>query len=824
MIIFFAMTPTTPPQHNQFSFKPQQFILFLLTIFLLGCSAEEEEFDEGKNLPLKETLASTSTYKGIFASQNSTYRGIVKITLPGGKKDLQTLNTNAVAIITLQTGESFEAKAVQLKGSDFKVFFESEDLSFNFTVDETNTPRITDVVFKKETSSIIAAEETVDSPVNPVTGTYKCTNCQDQNTSVNGIELNNQERTFNMLLTTKDEKTSLSLQAVVGMLVDTKLLVNETCTINDQFTYCYIKGGENLTTEPITWTGVHRYTSEGSTGVQCSSISGIFKYSSGNLGSIEGEFKSDMSCPNNTYFVSSSGNDANTGLSPQDPWKSITKINSIDLKPGDQVLFEGNNEYPGNLYLDSRDGNNSANTVKISSYGTGKATIKAGSSYGIYAYNTAGFLVDNLIISGSGMASNTNSGIYFYNDLAGDVKLDLVEITNCEVFGFKDFGIVIGAWNGNSGFSNVLIENNKVHDILDVGISSFGHFSSTKTGYAHSNLTVRNCEVFNIVGYSKKSHSGNGIVLSDVQNSIIEHCTVYNSGSGNTNCGGPVGIWYWDADNVTIQFSEAYNISSGTGCDGGGFDMDGGVTNGIMQYNYSHDNDGAGFLVGQFTGARPMANITVRYNISQNDAATNGGSIYLFNGSSTTSMKDIYVYNNTLYIKEKSTNTQSAAIKLLQWKTINQNVNFYNNILFTENGSSLVEVPTGYSAKFQGNIYHSTSAFLINYNGTTYNSLSAFRQTGNEIFDNSPVGFQGDPKLTNPGQGGIVGFGNLLSGLSNYKILDDSPAVNSGINFNLEAGTRDFYGNILSQSSIKDSGAHENSTVANRSSTGIANK
>jgi hypothetical protein len=422
------------------------------------------------------------------------------------------------------------------------------------------------------------------------------------------------------------------------------------------------------------------------------------------------------------------------------------------------------------------------------------------------------------------MTSNTNSGIYFYNDLAGDVKLDLIEITNCEVYGFKNFGIVIGAWNGNSGFSNVLIENNKVHDILDVGISSYGQFSSTKTGYAHSNLTVRNCEVYNIKGYSKKSHSGNGIVLSDVQNSVIEHCTVYNCGSGNTNCGGPVGIWYWDADNVTIQFSEAYNISSGTGCDGGGFDMDGGVTNGIMQYNYSHDNDGAGFLVGQFTGARSMANITVRYNISQNDAATNGGSIYLFNGSSPSSMKDIYAYNNTLYIKEKPTNTQAAAIKLLKWQTISQNINFFNNILYVENGATLIDVPSGYSAKFQGNIYYSTSAFAINCNGTAYNSLTAFRTSGNEIKDNLPVGFHGDPKLTNPGQAGIVGFGNLLSEINNYKISNESPAVNSGVDLSLDAGTRDFYGNNLTQSSKKASGAHENSTVANKSRTEVGNK
>ncbi|MBK5192606.1 MAG: right-handed parallel beta-helix repeat-containing protein [Flavobacteriaceae bacterium] len=622
----------------------------------------------------------------------------------------------------------------------------------------------------------------------PVTGTYVCTNCQDQNSSINGIELNNVERTFNMLLTTADGNTNISIQALVGILVDTQLLVNESCTSNGQYTFCVIKSGENLTTEPITWTGVHRYTAEGSESAKCSGISGVFEYTSSDFGSIKGEFNSDKTCPNTTYFVSPSGNDTNTGISPQDAWQSISKINSIDLKPGDAVLFEGNNSYNGNIYLDDKDGNNSANAIKISSYGTGKATINAGSRFGIYAYNTSGIIIDNLIIAGNGMNTNTNSGIQFYNDLAGNIKLDFIEITNSEVYGFKDFGIVIGAWNENSGFSNVLIENNKVHDILDMGISSYGKFSSTKTGYAHSNITVRNCEVYNIKGYSKNSHSGNGIVLSDVQNSTIEHCTVYNSGSGNTNCGGPVGIWYWDADQVTIQFSEAYNISSGTGCDGGGFDMDGGVTNGIMQYNYSHDNDGSGFLVGQFTGARPMQNITVRYNISQNDAGTNGGSVSLFNGQNSLSMKDIYVYNNTFYLSEQATNTNSATIKYTLWKPVSNNINFYNNILFAENGADLIDVPSGYAGNFAGNLYYTSGIFRINYNGNTYNSLENFRGTGNETFENFPVGYQGKPMLTSKGNGGIIGFDNKLSSLDAYKLKADSPALNAGISFSLDRG------------------------------------
>ncbi|WP_373057173.1 hypothetical protein [Zunongwangia sp. H14] len=510
----------------------------------------------------------------------------------------------------------------------------------------------------------------------------------------------------------------------------------------------------------------------------------------------------------NTYFISPYGNDSNTGHSPEDAWKSIEKLNSIDLQPGSVVLFEGGEEFEGSIILDYKDANDPSNPIQITAYGQGRAMIKAGKDFGLNAYNTSGVLIDNLIFQGSGMYTNSHSGIQFYNDLNGDVKLGRIEVTNCEVFGFRNFGIVIGAYNGNAGFKDVIIENNKVHDILDVGISSYGYFSASKSGYAHSNINVRNCEVYNIPGYDKPKHSGNGIVLADVQHSVIEYSTVYNCGSGNTSCGGPVGIWYWDADQVTIQHCEAYKISSGTGCDGGGFDLDGGVTNGIMQYNYSHDNDGGGYLVGQFNGARPMKNIIVRYNISQNDAATNGGSTYLFNGGSSAGMRDIYIYNNTFYIAEQSHNTEVAAIKFNSWKPIKENVQIMNNILYTSGSASLVSIPGGYSAKFQGNLYYAEDQYSIKYQGNSYHSLEEFRNTGNELEDGQPTGQQADPYLVNPGAGRVIGFGNQLTSLNAYKLESGSPAINAGVKLPVDEGSYDFFGNSLIQNDGEDIGAY----------------
>ena len=794
------------------------FLCLFLALFS-ACSTDpddlvqEEEQVINTNDLIQDENRKVSTYKGIFATTRSEYRGTFILEIPGKFEELSSVDPDASGVITLPNGEQFSANVSEVKqsenlekSSDVLVKFDSEDFSFNFTINENNEPVISDVIFKNQEGTIVVAEETTANSVTPITGTYKCTNCQDQDSPLNGIILNNAERTFNMLLTTADGTTNINIQALVISLQETQVISQQTCTNNSDYTFCVYRSGANATNQDLDWSGVHRYTSGGINGERCSTLAGNFDFNYENFGSIKGEFKSDSTCPNQTYFVSNGGSDSNTGLSPDDAWRSISKINDLIIKPGDKVLFKGGEEFSGNLYLDSEDANNSANPILISSYGGGRAKINAASEYGIYAYNTSGIRIDNLIIEGSGMNSNNGSGIYFYNDLPGDVKLDLVEVTNTEVYGFREFGIVIGAYNGNSGYTNVLIENNKVHDCLDVGISSFGQFSSSKTGYAHSNITVRNCEVFNIKGYNKNSHSGNGILLSDVQNSVIEHSTVYDCGSGNTNCGGPVGIWYWDSDQVTIQFSEVYNMSSGTGCDGGGFDMDGGVTNGMMQYNYSHDNDGAGFMAGQFTGARPMKDITIRYNVSENDAATNGGSIYLFNGNNGT-MSDIHVYNNTLYLSEQSTNTSSATIKYISWKPVKNNLNFYNNILYAANGADLINIPTGYDGYFAGNLYFSTASFNIEYKGQTYTSLEDFRSTGNETYNGFNSGLQADPLLKNVGNGVIIGFGNSVSDLDAYLLQGSSPALNAGIKLS-NIGSRDYFGNLLAETS-DDIGAHQ---------------
>ena len=142
------------------------------------------------------------------------------------------------------------------------------------------------------------------------------------------------------------------------------------------------------------------------------------------------------------------------------------------------------------------------------------------------------------------------------------------------------------------------------------------------------NLYIANCVADNNPGCPdiKSNHSGNGILIGGVTNGTIEYCEAMNNGWDMPREGnGPVGIWAYQSDSITIQHCYSHdNKTSEKGKDGGGFDFDGGMTNSVMQYNFSANNEGAGYGLFQYYGASIWKNNIVRNNISYNDGRKNG--------------------------------------------------------------------------------------------------------------------------------------------------------------------------------------------------------
>lgn len=507
------------------------------------------------------------------------------------------------------------------------------------------------------------------------------------------------------------------------------------------------------------------------------------------------------------YYVSPNGNNTLTGTSISSAWQTLDKVNSINLLPGDRIFLEGNNIFSGQLYFDSDDGNDSLNVISVSSYGNGRAIVNSGDSYGLYAYNTQGVHISDLIFMGSGMNSNTSDGVIFYTDLAGDIKLNNFSVKNIEVLNYGGNGITFGSWNGLTGFKNFTIDGVNVHDVKKNGIESYGFYSQNYSEWAHENVIVKNSIVHDVPGYSSSSHKGSGIVLGQVNSGLIEHCKAYNNGTNNDACGGPGGIWVWDCNKIIIQYCESYENKTQSHCDGFGFDFDGGVQNSIMQYNYSHDNDGAGILLGQFSYARGWFNNIIRYNVSENDGRKNSGGISLFTAPGT-SVKTAYIYNNTIITPFSAFNNELAVFNFIQWGNQFDSIFVFNNIFKTTGGTPLIDAPQGYEAFFAGNLYWTVEdSFHIIFQGVSYSSLELWQNaTQNEVWDSNYVGTYANPLFLNPQS---VNF----SDVEKFQLSSNSPAIDAGIDLRglpfADHLQHDFLNNTVPQHNLFDVGAFE---------------
>mgnify|MGYP001038765045 CR=1 FL=1 len=79
------------------------------------------------------------------------------------------------------------------------------------------------------------------------------------------------------------------------------------------------------------------------------------------------------------YYIANNGDDKKNGETPDQAWKTIAKINSIELKPGDSILFKSNEIFSGELLI--KYSGTSEAPIVISSYGQGGNPVLSGAIY-----------------------------------------------------------------------------------------------------------------------------------------------------------------------------------------------------------------------------------------------------------------------------------------------------------------------------------------------------------------------------------------------------------------------------------------------------------
>jgi hypothetical protein len=488
------------------------------------------------------------------------------------------------------------------------------------------------------------------------------------------------------------------------------------------------------------------------------------------------------SCKNSqdAYYVSQKGNDNDPGTREK-PFKTLQKINTLKLNSGDKIYLRGGDIFVGTLLV-SNDGT-TKDTMIISSYETenGNAIIDGGNKEAIILQGNY-FLLKDVDAKGSGRKTgNTTNGIRL-NEVTNSV------VENVRTEGFQKAGIELNSCK-NVNLKNVFALSNGF-----CGISITGSLKNRS-----KNILVKDCKAENNAGdpTNLDNHSGNGILAGWCDSILVDHCTATNNGWDMPRIGnGPVGIWAYESDHVTFQYCISYRNKTAKGAkDGGGFDLDGGVTNSVIQYCLSYENEGAGYGLFQYSGASLWHNNIVRYCVSINDATTTEGSggIFVWNGTDDSiQLADCVVHNNVVY------STHAPAI---QFESMSRNKNFlFANNIFMGSGS-VVHGPSS-GEKFINNFWWMTADNIAFCN---YKDLTAWSAaTGQEKLNGEMKGKQIDPKLKGPFITTITDPYQLHL-LTGYMLLPGSPVKNAELNLatlKIPVAPHDFYDQPVSQNVI----------------------
>lgn len=325
-----------------------------------------------------------------------------------------------------------------------------------------------------------------------------------------------------------------------------------------------------------------------------------------------------------TYYVDcAAGNDANAGTSTTTAWRTIPRANQPTYLPGDQILLKRACTWSGTGFKAKGNGSVAAPVV-LADYGTGTLPVIDGVGVhepAVLLTNVQNWTVRNLDLTQHGQTpqaldtnnehgkdADPNSDEYMAAVL--DIRgLGPVGVQNCgeactvRNIRLENLTVHDGSWNGiYSGAGFYQLGTNTfgyVDNVVVTGVESWGHHKSgidfTSTYHKTRIYPTTNVQV---LGSYLHDNGADGVVMGPVQHGLIDgnQCS-FNGRIRNAR----LGCWAWDSHDVVIQFSESHHnmtpLNTNRARDGGGFDLDLGIEDGVIQYSWSHDNQGEGFLL-----------------------------------------------------------------------------------------------------------------------------------------------------------------------------------------------------------------------------------
>ncbi len=472
------------------------------------------------------------------------------------------------------------------------------------------------------------------------------------------------------------------------------------------------------------------------------------------------------------YYVSTSGSDANDGLSTARPFSSLAKAESVATSAGDIIALKR-----GDIW-------SSTTALRISHGGTtGKPIVWDGGLWGSGA---------NAVIQSSG---NRISGNMAVVNIVGASHVTFQKIT-VDGNNTQTFGLVIGGSNGY--YSKGALQNAESYiTVQDSTIKNCGNGGDYRLGLLvqtwHndiSNIVIQRVSIDGVDDEALSFYPGRsdiGATPAQIRNSYIGYNMITNYGRRQTSTSYGLQI----NNKITNVVVERNTITTGASGFGNGMQIESNEpilgyfpTGIIVRYNDIRvTNRWALFFQGIHGGQAITAD--VYYNkFSSATTSGDGGGITI----------------------QSSTPDYTGAI-----------LNFYNNVIYTTGGRGINDssMTTGI-VTFKNNIVYHTgndqwTQYCINITkaGSMIHSNNAlFRSAGATMTVVSEAGTYKTRSVVSAWEPTAVTADPLMAGPTtfNFALQSTSPAIDSGINVGLSS---DYAGTSVPQHSAPDIGLFE---------------
>ncbi|HYB27434.1 MAG TPA: right-handed parallel beta-helix repeat-containing protein [Solirubrobacteraceae bacterium] len=231
-----------------------------------------------------------------------------------------------------------------------------------------------------------------------------------------------------------------------------------------------------------------------------------------------------------TYYVSPSGSDSNSGTSPAQAWRTVARVNSAALAPGDGVLFEGGQSFSDQVLMPSSSGT-AEEPIVLGSYGQGQATITQGAWFVQHDLAFENLAFDNTFYGGSAVHGPSD-----------DITLDGVTISlpagnqALGLYANGDHWVIENSQISDTGLSGMLLGGDD-YLITDNTISDTG--LDTTNGYNNHGIYLDASDA-TITGNTITSFAESAVSVR-YRNATI---------ADNAFSGGQIGIDYYQTDTV----------------------------------------------------------------------------------------------------------------------------------------------------------------------------------------------------------------------------------------------------------------------------------